>query len=445
MNILVLNGSPKGANSITLQTLLYLEKLHPEHHFSILHAAAKIHKYEQDFAEVRAAIEDADILIFSYPVYTFIAPAQLHRFIELMQQNHVDLRGKAATQFTTSKHFYDVTAHEFIRLNLQDLGASFVKGLSADMEDLLQAEGQKQARDFFDYLLYCIREKLFEPMPESLPERQGEPVEPGKAQGNGNKPGNVVLLTDAPEGDARLCAMIERFIHQLPRKVEIIDIGKIGLKGGCISCFHCAAEGKCIYLDGFDRFLRERVQSAEALVTAFTIRNHSMGALFKMYDDRQFCNGHRTVTMGMPMGYLVNGALEHEPNLRMILQARAEVGGNFLAGIATNTDGIDALTRRLNYAIEHRYTQPRNFYGVGGMKIFRDLIWQMQGLMRADHRFFKAHGQYDFPQKRRMDMWKMYAVGLLFRNQKLQKKLGGKISEGMLAPYKKIIESSIKT
>ena len=40
---------------------------------------------------------------------------------------------------------------------------------------------------------------------------------------------------------------------------------------------------------------------------------------------------------------------------------------------------------------------PRNFYGVGGMKVFRDLIWLMQGMMKTDHKFYKAHGQYDFP------------------------------------------------
>jgi hypothetical protein len=32
MNILVINGSPKGSNSITLHTCLYLEKKFPEHH-----------------------------------------------------------------------------------------------------------------------------------------------------------------------------------------------------------------------------------------------------------------------------------------------------------------------------------------------------------------------------------------------------------------------------
>jgi len=77
----------------------------------------------------------------------------------------------------------------------------------------------------------------------------------------------------------------------------------------------------------------------------------------------------------------------------VIIEGRSEVGGNFLAGVAcdeTNPDEeIDRLAARLDYAISHKYVQPQNFYGVGGMKIFRDLIWLMRGLMREDHRFTK--------------------------------------------------------
>lgn len=37
MNILVLNGSPSGENSITLQTVRFLQKYHTEDTFEILH------------------------------------------------------------------------------------------------------------------------------------------------------------------------------------------------------------------------------------------------------------------------------------------------------------------------------------------------------------------------------------------------------------------------
>ena len=97
MNILVLNGSPKGEYSITLQTVRYLEKLYPAHSFEVLHVGQKIKSLEKDMTEALAMVSRADLLLFSYPVYTFIAPSQLHRFIELLKASGADLTGKAAT------------------------------------------------------------------------------------------------------------------------------------------------------------------------------------------------------------------------------------------------------------------------------------------------------------------------------------------------------------
>ena len=148
MNILVVNGSPKGKYSITLQTINYLKALHPEHEFNVLNAGAQIKALEINFAPAEEAIRKAELIIFSYPVYTFIAPSQLHRFIELMKASGLDVSGKYASQLTTSKHFYDVTAHRYIQDNCQDMGMKFIRGLSADMDDLLKEMGQKEAEEF---------------------------------------------------------------------------------------------------------------------------------------------------------------------------------------------------------------------------------------------------------------------------------------------------------
>ena len=166
-----------------------------------------------------------------------------------------------------------------------------------------------------------------------------------------------------------------------------------------------------------------------------------MGARFKLYDDRQFCNGHRTVTEGLPFAYIVNGNYEAEHNLKTIVEARAEVGHNFLAGVAYNKETMDKTIEKLSYALNNKYVQPRNFYGVGGMKIFRDLIWIMRGIMKADHVYYKKHGVYDFPQKKRGQMMIMCLLGSLVRNKKIKAKIGNKMNEGMIAPYKKILKN----
>ena len=100
MNILVINGSPKGNYSITLQTIHYLEKKFPEHSFTILNAGQTIRGIERDFSKSRELLLAADAILFSYPVYTFVAPCQLHRFIELLKADGVDISGKFATSFS---------------------------------------------------------------------------------------------------------------------------------------------------------------------------------------------------------------------------------------------------------------------------------------------------------------------------------------------------------
>ena len=448
MKILVLNGSPAGKDSITLQTVEYLKVVFPEHEYQILHAAQQIRKIEKDFSEALQMLSQAELILFCYPVYTFLVPAQLHRFIELMKESGIDYSGKYASQISTSKHFYDMTAHRFISDICADLNLRFVRGLSADMEDLLSGRGQREAREFFRFLLWNIRHGFAE-KPSAGKVETFTPVIAGEAKPSRRRDLlHTALVTDYdPEAGApALNAMIRRFSQRLPGSCEIINLREFPFRGGCLGCFHCASDGACIYKDGFDSYLREHINSADAVVYAFTIRDHSMGSRFKLYDDRQFCNGHRTVTMGKPVAYLVDGELSDEENLRTLMEARAQVGGNYLAGIATDRedpDGeVDSLVQKLIYVVRRHYEQPKNFYGVGGLKIFRDLIFEMQGLMKEDHQFYKAHGFYDFPQKKRGKIAGMYLVSAMMNNRTLRKKSKFSMTDGMLLPYRNVIEKA---
>jgi len=312
------------------------------------------------------------------------------------------------------------------------------------MDDLLTEKGQKEARDFFDFVCWSVSQDIYETAPAPQPKSAHIPVTIPTSS-DVEKNGDVVIVTDCTQDDVQLNNMIARFRAVFPRKTRIFNIREYNLMGGCLGCFGCAVTGKCVYKDNFDEVLRGEIQTAQSIVYAFSIKDHSMGSMFKMYDDRNFCNGHRTVTIGMPVGYLVSGNYSLENNLQMIMEARAQVGSNFLAGIATDEknpdEAIDQLSATLIYALEHQYVPPQNFYGIGGMKIFRDLIWLMQGMMKADHKFYKSHDQYDFPQKNWPTMLKMYLVGALIANPKIKAKMGNAMNEGMIAPYKKLLDS----
>ena len=448
MKIAVINGSPKGKYSITLQTVRYLELIYPDHEFKVLNAGQKIKALEKDFAEARDLLTWADGVLFSYPVYTFLAPSQLHRFIELTKADGVDLSGKFATQITTSKHFYDITAHKYIEENALDLDMKYVRGLSADMEDLLTDVGKNDAKKFFERFLFAVENDFYTRKTERIaytPTPATRLIEEG-----GKKRGkDVLILTDETDPDSNLSAMIARFKAVFPYHTRVINISEYPLSGGCLGCFCCAVSEKCVYKDNFDKFLREEIQIADSIVYAFTVSDHSMGARFKMYDDRNFCNGHRTVTVGMPVGYLVSGNYSEEENLRTVIEARAETGGNFLSGVATDESDtdlrVDELAKSLTFALETGHTAPQNFWGVGGMKIFRDLIFEMRGMMRADHKFYKKQGIYDFPKRFSGRSILMYLVGMLLGNEKILAKMGNKMNEGMIAPYEKMFKKMTNT
>ena len=72
----------------------------------------------------------------------------------------------------------------------------------------------------------------------------------------------------------------------------------------------------------------------------------------------------------------------------------------------------------------------------------KDFSPAIAAVERADHKFYKSHGQYDFPQKQWPRMIAMYAVGTMLANPKLKSKLGNRMNEGMLMPYAKVMEQA---
>jgi len=104
-----------------------------------------------------------------------------------VKENHIDLSHIFATQISTSKHLYDTTAHQYIEDNCLDLGLQTLKGLSADMNDLLNTKGQEEAISFWELVKYQRSHAI------SIPQRNRLVVE-----GNQN-PINPALLKDIDE------------------------------------------------------------------------------------------------------------------------------------------------------------------------------------------------------------------------------------------------------
>jgi NAD(P)H-dependent FMN reductase len=107
MKLIVLNGSPKGEDSITLQYVGYIRKHLPQHDFKIIHVSQHIKKIERDlevFQEIIDKVRSADGVLWSFGLWVLCVPAQYMRFIELISERGVEdaFENKYAAVMTTS-------------------------------------------------------------------------------------------------------------------------------------------------------------------------------------------------------------------------------------------------------------------------------------------------------------------------------------------------------
>jgi hypothetical protein len=150
------------------------------------------------------------------------------------------------------------------------------------------------------------------------------------------------------------------------------------------------------------------------------------------------------------LGYIISGPLTQNSNLVQILEASssARQDANH-AGIITDEYGdsaeLDAqlqsfAERLVNYS-EKGYVRPQDFLGVGGQKIFRDDVWgRLRMIWQADHRHYKKHGKYDFPQKDLKFRLFNPIMLLLTRIPKFRKRFYGNITKFSSGRLRKLAE-----
>ena len=157
MKIVVVNGSPKGDISVTMQYVAYIRKKFPEHSFEILNVAHEIRKIENDTAvwnRTLDSIRSADIILWAFPLYYLVVCSQYKRFIELIFERKAQdtFSGTYAASLSTSIHFFDYTAHAYIHAISDDLGMNYLGFYSAEMRDLLSEEERKRLEKFLSLI-----------------------------------------------------------------------------------------------------------------------------------------------------------------------------------------------------------------------------------------------------------------------------------------------------
>ena len=154
---------------------------------------------------------------------------------------------------------------------------------------------------------------------------------------------------------------------------------------------------------------------------------------------------------GKQIGFVISGPLGQIHNLREILEATVEMQYAGLVGFVSDDAGSPA---ELNEALQNMasrsvalskldYVPPPTFYQVAGKKIFRDAVWgRLRVVFQADHRYYKEHGMYDFPQKNYK--WRIInsALVLLTKIPAVRREFIRRVKTEMIKPCANVVKKT---
>lgn len=466
MQIVVLNGSPKGEESTTMQYVLYIQKKFPQHTLKIINISQQIKKIEKNqekFQDIINEIQASDGIIWGTPVYYCLVPSQYKRFIELIKERNVEstFKDKYVVSLTTSIHYFDHTSHNYLRAISEDLEMKYINSFSADSSDLMIPEERDRLISFAENFFYVIENNV----PTSKHFRnlnprefnylpKGKVSDENKIDTEGKK---ILILTDSLDEETNLGKMIKRFRIAFSGKTDVININDIDIKGGCLGCIQCGYDNQCVYKekDDFMEVWDEKVRKSDIIVFAGNIRDRYLSSRWKMVFDRSFFNNHVPTLMDKQIGFIISGPLSQIPNLKQIFSAYSESQGSNVIDFVTDEYGtseeIDSLLQ--NFATQSirfsnsNYVQTHTYLSKGAELLFRDAVFsRLKFIFRADDKYYEKHGLYDtFPQndksaKKMNDM----LIPLIENNEDFRKKFYSSIKTEMVKPLKSIVENPNK-
>ncbi len=414
MKVTVLSGSPKGEYSISLQYFRFIAKHTQNLDYTIFHIGEQINKIknsESELLKIIDSIRKSDCIIWVFPVYHFLVPAQLKEFIEIANtKNHSDcFKNKYSTSIITSIHFYDTLAENYIHAVSEDFGMKYVPGFLAEMTDLKKVEKQNELLDFGRRFFQNINDNKIVPKIYNIINKEVIPYAPLFSESR-NKDNNykIVLITDNSSNKENLKNMITIFTNNLKNNIELINLDELETKGGCLGCCSCGYDNICVYNDKMNSFLHNSFLNSDSIVIASEIKDRYFSWQIKRFWDRTFTHGHKPVLENKKLLYIISGALSENTVLKSEIEARSSVSkapiidivcDEFISSEALTKHLIQAGNDLIESITENRKAQ-ENFHFIAGHKIFRDFVYLIKFVFRADHIFYKKNNYYDFPQKK---------------------------------------------
>lgn len=459
MKVTVLSGSPKGKNSVSLQSMNFLMKKFPDHEYDVFHVGQNINKIISDsesFDAIVKSVEASELVLWVSPVYVCLVPAQFKRFIETLFERGAApaFKGKYTATINSSISFFDNCAVNYLKSVCGDLGMHFAGSFSADSYELLKEEGQARLALFGEVLLEDVETRV-PCAPASRPLETTETIyTPGELSQTLDTEGKKILvIKDSAYSDTNLDAMVTRYTTNFNAELDVVNLEELEIKGDCTGCVQCGFDHKCIYegKDAFIEFFKTTVNHADILIFAGKTKDRWLSSKWKQFFDRSFFQNHTPSLKNKQLGMIVSGPVSQMPTLRDVIEGFTEWQGANLVDIVSDESGdssvidrrIDALAERSLRLSRKGYVRPETFLGVGSKKVFRDDIWgRHRFVFQADHKYYEDNGLYDFPHDDAFAMETNKNMLKLTEDPEMREAIRKMLKKEMVKPLIKVVEKA---
>ncbi|MCT4507396.1 MAG: NAD(P)H-dependent oxidoreductase [Tepidibacter sp.] len=433
MNIVILNGSPKSSNSVTIQSIHYLALKNKTYNFEYLNIIDALRKGKQEILKIVDKVNKSDGVIWSFPVYHMLIPAHMKEFIEkIYEYNLIDkFFNKYCVTYSTSIHYYDHTAHDYMEGICNDFDMKYLGSLSHDMNDLIKKECQRELEFFFNNFINSIKTNELTSKRFKKTSKYNYNYQNNQSLKKIKTTKRTVIVTDSAKG-SNIDKMITKYSSMIDGPVKVVNINESNFKNYCIGCCNCSTHNQCIYhnIDDHRETLDYILDNSDIIVYACEIKDRYFSSRMKLFFDRSFCYTHIPIFKGRQIAYLVSGPASELESLNEIMRAYGSNETN-LVGIVSdecqdntilNTQIENLVSKSINYA-EQEYIKTPMFLSVCGAKLFSDAIKSRLGtIFLADYNYYKSNN--------------------LIKNESIKDKLGNIIFRYMM--NKKAFQSEVK-
>ncbi len=373
MKVAVLSASPKQQLSLTLQIVRALQKMCKDDEFDI-----SFIKNVEDCSEFETKAKDADLVMILSSLYHFNTHGQLMRYLKGL---HLP-KGKPFTYITSSGGNMDVPAHNYLRSYARQNGLKWIRSLSLLDEDILKEYGREEAYRWFLYVKDIVKDT------------------PLTRQSLKDVRISVLDCGDEDKETKEQAAEIAKKYQDLGATVTIHNMREKNIKG-CIACFGCYTNNKCVIKDDFDALSTEIDHNSDMVVVVSGINYNQFSTNYKYYLDRHVKYGRFGQDLEQTKAYVYCGQMDPMDLVELEQHTLVvdSMGHDVHVGIYAGTEeGIGQLIQESAYACINDLYPQRNTYIYGLTLQFANLAYRLQNMTPNDYQYYKSKGYYQMPQ-----------------------------------------------